>query len=59
MVEMGWPHSEGDVMNAVYYSVCNGGFSYGPFYGIFEAVELAEEIGGWVEDENGLRVNFT
>jgi hypothetical protein len=46
------------MMNSVYYIVSNGGFTYGPFYSIVEAKDLASEIDGWVEDENGQRVNF-
>lgn len=44
--------------NAVYYATSHIGFTYGPLYDVLEARQIAEEVGGWVEDENGLRVNF-
>lgn len=44
--------------NATFYITNGTGFTYGPMYDVLEARQLAEEICGWVEDENGLRVNF-
>lgn len=57
MVEMGWPW-ERPMSNAQYYVRNNAGFAYGPTYDLIEARGWATDIGGWVEDENGLAVNF-
>ena len=46
------------MMNAAFYVRGRDTFTYGPLYHILEAKELAAEIDGWVEDENGLKVNF-
>lgn len=40
---------------AQYYIKGRDTFTYGPVYDLIEALDLAEEIDGWVETEYGTR----